>query len=166
MEPDLTVNFPTVWYLGIFVRVFAESVLWVDFFLHVFSLLFKAGFIATQNIFNIGFLTIGCFVVALAAKSVDSVFGYKVNRRLFFRPHTVLFRNNALLRTDRIFIVYSVIGGFLWAVGLTQKEYILRSSIFNVYCYPPSIIVLAMVFFLLHQAVYILHNSDKRRERP
>ena len=57
---DLDSLLKTVGYAGIFAIVFAESGLLVGFFLPGDSLLFTAGFLASQGFFNIALL---CLIV-------------------------------------------------------------------------------------------------------
>ena len=61
---DLITFIKTIGYFGLFVVIFAESGLLIGFFLPGDSLLFTAGFLASQDIFNIGILAIGCFIAA------------------------------------------------------------------------------------------------------
>lgn len=68
----------TIGYIGVFGIVFAESGLLIGFFLPGDSLLFTAGFLASQGIFNIWILSIGCFLAAVIGDSVGYLFGHKV----------------------------------------------------------------------------------------
>ena len=59
---DLKEILPAIGYLGIFSIVFAESGLFIGFFLPGDSLLFTAGFLASQGIFDIKILALGAFI--------------------------------------------------------------------------------------------------------
>ena len=74
---------PTIGYLGIFAIVFAESGLLIGFFLPGDSLLFTAGFLASQNVFDIRILALLCFIAAVIGDSVGYAIGHKFGRKLF-----------------------------------------------------------------------------------
>ena len=61
---DLTSIIQAVGYLGVFGIIFAETGLLIGFFLPGDSLLFTAGFLASQGFLNIHVLVAGCFVAA------------------------------------------------------------------------------------------------------
>src|SRR3990167_6961883 len=92
---DIFHNLPelikAIGYLGIFAIVFAESGLLFGFFLPGDSLLFTAGFLASQGYLNIFYLAILCFVAAVIGDSVGYWFGFRVGRRLFNRENSLLF---------------------------------------------------------------------------
>ena len=56
---------PTIGYVGIAAIVFAESGLLIGFFLPGDSLLFTAGFLASQGFFNIHLLAVLLFAAAV-----------------------------------------------------------------------------------------------------
>ena len=62
---DLPSLIRTVGYVGLFVIIFAESGLLIGFFLPGDSLLFTAGFLASQGFLDIWFLMAGCFAAAV-----------------------------------------------------------------------------------------------------
>lgn len=68
-------------YLGVWSILFLESGLILFFFLPGDSLLFAAGFLASQGYLNIFTLTTGCFIAAVLGNMV----GYEVGRRLGLR---------------------------------------------------------------------------------
>jgi len=90
----------TVGYIGVFAIVFAESGLLIGFFLPGDSLLFTAGFLASQGIFNIWFLSIGCFLAAVIGDSVGYFFGHKVGRRLFHKKESFFFHKENLKKAE------------------------------------------------------------------
>lgn len=73
----------TVGYLGIFGIVFAESGLFFGFFLPGDSLLFTAGFLASQDFLNIWLLNLLVFVAAVLGDNVGYTFGKKVGPKIF-----------------------------------------------------------------------------------
>ena len=81
----------TVGYAGIFAIVFAESGLLAGFFLPGDSLLFTAGFLASQGVFNIVILCVGTFIAAVVGDSVGYHFGKKVGPRAFQKEDSLVF---------------------------------------------------------------------------
>jgi membrane-associated protein len=72
-------------------------------------LLFTAGFLASQAVFDVeGYpgivlLAVGCFIAAVAGDSVGYSFGYRVGPRLFNREDSVLFHRKHLLRAQKFY---------------------------------------------------------------
>ncbi|MEZ2236155.1 DedA family protein [Microcoleus sp.] len=85
MNVDLPQLITTGGYLGIWAIVFAESGLLIGFFLPGDSLLFTAGFVASQPVSNINIWTLifGAFVCAVIGDNVGYATGHRFGRRLF-----------------------------------------------------------------------------------
>ena len=81
----------TIGYLGVFAIVFVESGLFFGFFLPGDSLLFTAGFIASQEILNIWFLIPLIILAAVLGDSVGYWFGRKVGPMIFTREDSFWF---------------------------------------------------------------------------
>ena len=94
--------------LGIFGAVFAESGLYVGFFLPDDSLLFTAGFLASQGYFNIIVLVFLSFLGAVLGDSFGYVFGRKTGPRIFIKEDSLFFHKNHL---ERARIFYARYGG-------------------------------------------------------
>ncbi len=145
--------------------VFAESGLFVGFFLPGDSLLFFAGFLASpagNHVLPGGLPAVAAvaFIAAVAGDQVGYLFGRKVGPSLFNRPRSrffdpahvakaqlffdrhgsktiVLARFVPIVRTFapivagvgkmhyRTFVTFNVLGGFLWAVGVTTLGFFL-----------------------------------------
>ncbi|OGK23326.1 hypothetical protein A3C25_06305 [Candidatus Roizmanbacteria bacterium RIFCSPHIGHO2_02_FULL_38_11] len=103
MHFNLIEFLPTIGYLGIFAIVFAESGLLIGFFLPGDSLLFTAGFLASQGIFDIRVLSLICFVGAVLGDSVGYTFGHKIGRRLFQRKDSLLFHKDNLMKAEKFY---------------------------------------------------------------
>lgn len=103
MHFDLLKILPTIGYLGIFAIVFAESGLLIGFFLPGDSLLFTAGFLASQGIFDIKILAILCFVGAVLGDSVGYLFGHRVGRKLFQKTDSLLFHKDNLMKAEKFY---------------------------------------------------------------
>src|SRR3989344_5259088 len=102
MSFDLIKILPTIGYFGIFAIVFAESGLLVGFFLPGDSLLFTAGFLASQGVFDIRVLVIGFFIAAVLGDNVGYWFGNKYGKRLFERNGR-LFHKHRLVEAHAFF---------------------------------------------------------------
>lgn len=124
MEAFFSINLATliqtVGLLGLFAIVFAESGLLIGFFLPGDSLLFTAGFLASQGFADIWVLMAGCFVAAVLGDNVGYAFGHRVGPRIFTRERSLLFNPRNLARARRFYEVYGgaaiVLARFLPAI--------------------------------------------------
>lgn len=103
MHFDLTELIKTIGLLGVFGIVFAESGLLIGFFLPGDSLLFTAGFLASQGFINIWLLSLGSFIAAVVGDSVGYAFGHKIGKRLFQRENSLLFHKDNLLKAEAFY---------------------------------------------------------------
>lgn len=99
---DLISIIKTAGYLGLFGIVFAESGLLLGFFLPGDSLLFTAGFLASQGFLNIWYLMLLMFIGAVLGDNVGYAFGFKVGPMLFTREESIFFHKDHL-ESARIF---------------------------------------------------------------
>ena len=90
-------------YAGLAAIVFAESGLLIGFFLPGDSLLFTAGFLASQGVFQIGALVLISFAGAVAGDSVGYSLGFRIGRRIFQKEDSILFNKNHLLRAEEFY---------------------------------------------------------------
>ncbi len=201
MHFDLLSVIKSLGYFGVWAVVFAESGLLVGFFLPGDSLLFSAGFLASQNYLNIAVLIFGCFVCAVLGDNVGYATGHRFGRRLFQREDSWLFHKKHLITTQnfyeqhgrkalilarflpvvrtfapivagigsmryRTFVVYNLIGGAIWTVGITLLGYFLGQAIppeqIDKYLLPivALIIVVSVLPSLLH--LYKEYRASKR----
>ena len=84
----------TLGILGVFAIIFAESGLFFGFFLPGDSLLFTAGFLASQGYLNIVFLMIGSAFCAIIGDSVGYAFGKKVGPEIFYKEDSIFFHKH------------------------------------------------------------------------
>ncbi len=96
----------TIGYLGIFAVIFAESGLFVGFFLPGDSLLFTAGLLASQGYFDIAWLIFTIFVAAIIGVHVGYAFGRTVGPKLFKREDSFLFHKKNLVRAKDFYDKY------------------------------------------------------------
>ena len=183
--------------LGVIAIIFAESGLFIGFFLPGDSLLFTAGFLASQGVFSIWLLVLGCVCAAVAGDSVGYAFGSRVGKQLFTREDSFFFRKKHLERAKafyevygaktivlsrflpvirsfapivagagdmkyRTFLTYNVIGGAIWAGGMTGLGYILGSVIPNVDHYIIPLVAGIVVLSFLPPLVHIMRNREDR----
>ena len=100
---DLAEIIKTVGYIGLFVVIFAESGLLIGFFLPGDSVLFTAGFLASQGYFSLPVLCLICAVAAITGDSVGYMFGRRVGRRLFERENSTFFKKKYLLSAETFY---------------------------------------------------------------
>ncbi len=93
-------------YIGLFAIVFAESGLFFGFFLPGDSLLFTAGFLASQGYFSVWVLAPILFIAAVLGDAVGYVFGRKAGPKIFTRPESFFFRPSHVEKTARFFEKY------------------------------------------------------------
>lgn len=100
---DLIHLIETIGYLGIFVIIFAETGLLIGFFLPGDSLLFTAGFLASQEILSLPILLVTTFTAAVLGDSVGYTFGKRVGKRLFKREDSLFFHKNHALKAQQFY---------------------------------------------------------------
>ena len=100
---ELTHLVRTIGWLGVVGLVFAETGLLIGFFLPGDSLLFTAGFLASQGLFDIQALSWGCVVAAALGNVAAYAFGARVGRKLFDRPNTRFFRRDMLIKAHAFY---------------------------------------------------------------
>lgn len=100
---DLVHTIQTIGLIGVIIVVYIESGLLIGFFLPGDSLLFTAGFLASQGIFNIWVLAIGCFLAAVLGDSTGYYIGHKFGRRLFHKEDSLLFHKDHLVKAEKFY---------------------------------------------------------------
>lgn len=98
--PDLNLTsiIQFVGYPGLFTAVFLESGVFFGFFLPGASMLFTAGLLASQGIFNVWILIPLLTLAAILGDNAGYWFGAKVGYRLFLRPDSRFFKQEHLKR--------------------------------------------------------------------
>ena len=100
---DLVGLIRTAGYLGVFGMIFAETGLLIGFFLPGDSLLFTAGFLASQHVLDVRVLVPGCLLAAIIGNATGYTLGRRVGRRLFNRPDSLFFRREHADRAEAFF---------------------------------------------------------------
>ena len=101
LDPILIIK--TVGLIGIIFIIFAETGLFFGFFFPGDSLLFTAGILASQNIFNIYSLVIFCIIAAILGDSVGYWSGKKYGRKLFERDAGFFFRKQRIYDAEKFY---------------------------------------------------------------
>lgn len=187
-----------VGYLGLFFIIFSESGLLIGVFFPGDSLLFTAGFLASQGYFDIRLLAPLCFAAAVLGDNVGYTFGHRLGKRLFTREDSFFFHRDNVARAQDFygrhggktiilarfvpavrtlapilagvgdmhyptFLAYNLVGGALWAVGLTSLGYVLGSFIPGVDRYLLPLVLLVVVASLVPYGVGLLRSRERRR---
>ncbi len=100
---DLKDLIETIGYIGIFAIIFAESGVFFGFFLPGDSLLFTAGFLASQGMLSLPILIVGCFIAAILGLQVGYLFGRKVGPKLFNKTDSIFFHKSHLLKAQAFY---------------------------------------------------------------
>lgn len=101
--PDLVSFLITVGYLGYFLIIFAESGLFIGFFLPGDSLLFTAGLLSSQGLFNIYLILFLGFMGAVLGDSFGYFFGKKIGPKIFTKEDSLFFHKKHLIRAERYY---------------------------------------------------------------
>lgn len=199
MMIDLQNLITTAGYLGILGIVFAESGLFLGFFLPGDSMLFTAGFLASQGYLDIGILIFISFIGAVTGDSFGYYFGTVVGPRLFTREDSLLFHKQHVKRAQEFysrygpatiimarfmpiirtfapilagvgnmryatFLLYNVVGGVLWGIGVPFIGYFLGEAIPGIDRYLWPIIAFIILISFLPGAVNILKQPENRKK--
>jgi membrane-associated protein len=94
----------TAGYAGMFALVFSETGLLIGVVLPGDSVLFTAGFIASQGIaFNIWILIAIIFIAAVIGDNVGYLFGKKVGKRIFNRNDSRFFHKDNITKAQKFY---------------------------------------------------------------
>ncbi len=103
---DLVTLIKAAGYIGLFFIVFAESGLFIGFFLPGDSLLFTAGFLASQDYLRITPLVILTLSGAILGDSFGYAFGRKVGKKIFKKEDSLLFHKSHLQKARNYYERY------------------------------------------------------------
>lgn len=90
-------------YVGLFAIIFAESGVFLGFFLPGDSLIFTAGFLASQGYFSLGMLVPLLFAAAVLGDSFGYWFGRRVGESLYTWEDRWYFKKEYLKRTESFY---------------------------------------------------------------
>src|SRR3989338_1235389 len=103
MHFDLVSLIKTAGYLGVFGIVFLESGLLIGFFFPGDSLLFTAGFLASQGFFDITTLIVGCFIAAVSGDTIGFYIGKNLGPKIFTKDNSFFFNKKHLDRAQKFY---------------------------------------------------------------
>ncbi len=103
---DLITLVQTAGYAGLFFIIFAESGLLIGFFFPGDSLLFTAGFLASQGFLNIIPLALLTFAAAILGDNVGYAFGKKVGPAIFKKEESLFFHKDYLVKAENYYNKY------------------------------------------------------------
>ncbi|QQS15991.1 MAG: VTT domain-containing protein [Candidatus Moraniibacteriota bacterium] len=96
----------TIGYIGLFAVIFAETGLFLGFFLPGDSLLFVAGLLASGGVLSLPALLMIVFTAAVLGNVTGYIFGLRVGTSLFSREESVLFKKSHVRRAEEFFNRY------------------------------------------------------------
>ena len=200
LDIDLVALIKWAGYVGIFIIIFAECGVFLGLFLPGDSLLFTAGFLASQGHLDLALLILICFVGAILGDNFGYAFGRRVGPAIFRKEDSFFFHKKHLERAAvfyekhggktiilarfmpivrtfapilagvgrmnyRVFVIYNLIGGALWAVGITALGYFLGSVIPGVDKYLLPIVLLIIIVSIMPGIIASLRSvTSKRRQ--
>lgn len=100
---DVLFLIKTFGYLGLFAVIFAETGLFLGFFLPGDSLLFTAGILAAQGTLDIFTVCALVFAGAVIGNSLGYVIGHRFGRKLFHKEDSLLFHKDHLERAKNFY---------------------------------------------------------------
>lgn len=187
-------------YLGLLFITFAESGLFFGFFLPGDSLLFTAGFLASQGFLNIWILVPMLIFAAISGDSVGFWTGRKFGTWLLRKKDSFFFHRHYLFTAQKFyekyggktlvlarfmpavrtfapivagmarmhyptFLTYNVVGGVLWAAGMTLLGYFLGALIPNVDRYLLPIIGIIIILSVAPGALHLYLDRRKQQRQ-
>lgn len=101
IDPDTIIK--TLGLLGVIAIIFLETGAFFGFFFPGDSLLFTAGFLASQGYLSFSLLLIGTFLAAVIGDSVGYAFGRKVGPTLFKKEDSLFFNKKHILKAENFY---------------------------------------------------------------
>ncbi len=89
--------------LGVIAIIFIETGLFFGFFFPGDSLLFTAGFLASQGYVSLAGLLVGTFLAAVIGDSIGYAFGKKIGPALFRKEDSVIFNKKHVIRAQAFY---------------------------------------------------------------
>ena len=159
-------------YLVLAVIVFAETGLFIGFFLPGDSLLFLAGLVAAKGFFNVGVLLVLLSVMAIVGDAVGYAIGYRAGVALYKRDDSFWFRKKHLFYAREFYEKHGgkaiVLARFVpfartfapVVAGIGQMSYP-RFAAFNVFGGIFWVVSMVLTGYYLGQVAWIRDNLEK-----
>lgn len=187
-------------YVAIALVIFAECGLLIGFFLPGDSLLFTAGFLASQQLgVEIWPLSVISGLAAAVGPLVGYWYGAWAGPRLFNREDSIWFHKKHLMRAHEFydrhggkalvlarfmpvvrtfapvvagmaamnysrFVLYTIVGAVIWAIGVTWLGYFLGSLIPDAGKYLEYIVALIIIASIAPPLVHLLRERNRSKE--
>lgn len=114
---DIATLVQSAGYIGLFLIIFSESGIPFGFFLPGGSLLFTAGLLASQGVFNIWILIIILAIASILGDSAGYWFGKRIGPKIFTKEDSLFFKKSYLKKTEDFYAKYGpkavVVGRFV-----------------------------------------------------
>lgn len=104
IDPKFIIN--TVGLIGVIAIIFMETGMFFGFFFPGDSLLFTAGFFASQGYFSLPVLLVCTFIAATVGDSVGYAFGKKVGPAIFTKDDSVFFNKKHIVKAQHFYEKY------------------------------------------------------------
>lgn len=101
-DPKLLIQ--TLGLIGVIVIVFLETGVFFGFFFPGDSLLFTAGFLASQGYFSVSVLLVGTFIAAVLGDSFGYAFGKKLGPKVFSKEDSLFFNKKHITTAQDFYI--------------------------------------------------------------
>ena len=159
-------------YLVLAVIVFAETGLFIGFFLPGDSLLFLAGLVAAKGYFNVSVLLVLLSVMAIVGDAVGYAIGYRAGVALYKREDSFWFRKQHLIYAREFYEKHGgkaiVLARFVpfartfapVVAGIGQMSYP-RFAAFNVFGGIFWVVSMVLTGYYLGQVAWIRDNLEK-----
>jgi membrane-associated protein len=200
MESLLHINFAefvhAIGYIGIFFIVFAECGLFFGFLFPGDSLLFTAGFLASQKFLDINILVPLIIIATISGNVAGFWMGKKFTDWLMSKKESLFFKKKYVRRANKFynkyggsalifarfvpivrtfvpivagmagmkskkFMIYNIIGGFLWGAGITLLGYYLGEIIPGA---DKFLLPIVLVIIFLSILPGLIHLKEMRKD--
>jgi len=163
---------PWVSYLVLTAVVFSETGLLIGFFLPGDSMLFAAGFLASQDVFNYWILNICLSVAAIVGDAVNYYFGRKTTEAVFERGHFRFVKREHLLAARDFYerhggpaIILARFAPFVrtftpYVAGIARMDY-RQFAFYNIIGGLAWVWSMTTAGFWLGQIPWVQHNFEK-----
>lgn len=187
---DIAEIIRVIGYVGVLLIIFAETGLFIGFFLPGDSLVFTAGLLAAQHVFNAGILIPSMIAAAIIGYFVAYWFGKKLGHWLMKRKDSIWFKKKYMIETERFYnkhgilalitgrlipvvrtfvpivagmvnmdfrrySLLNVVGGFIWAGGLSLIGFYLGKSVPHISKYL-AVIIFLIIFISISPVIWEL----------
>lgn len=195
LDPQTYIN---AGYVAIAVVIFAECGLLIGFFLPGDSLLFTAGFFASQQLgVDVWILSVVCGVAAAIGPLVGYWYGAWAGPRLFNREDSMWFHKRHLVRAHEFyeryggkalilarfmpivrtfapvvagmarmdypkFVLYTIVGAVVWAIGMTWLGYFLGNFIPGRYL--EYIVAVIIIVSIAPPVIHFLRERNRSKD--